>query len=84
MGDQQVEREKVMSKLLRVTAPHFCAGAVYEKQECGWECVKAAPILKWVIGKPPHETRDYLNKRQWAHEWVKAGGQDDTDSQSSN
>jgi len=52
--------------LLRVTAPHFCAGAIFEKGEC----VKAAPIIKWMVGKPPLETRDYMRRKGWQWEWL--------------
>ena len=37
--------------LLRIVAPHFVAGAVWERtRDKGWRCVKAAPILKWMQG----------------------------------
>lgn len=57
-------------RLLRVTAPHFCAGAVFT-HDGQWQCTKAAPILGWMVGKPPSETREYLKRKGWGFEWVK-------------
>ena len=52
--------------LLRVTAPHFVAGAIWVNKEC----VHAAPIIKWMIGKPAIEVKAYLDKRKWKYEWI--------------
>jgi hypothetical protein len=57
-------------RILRVTAPHFCAGAVFVGPP--WRCVEAAPILKWMVRKPPAETRAYLDRKGWAYEWLAA------------
>jgi predicted dithiol-disulfide oxidoreductase (DUF899 family) len=59
-----------MRKILRVEAPHFVAGAVYEQIAGSWHCVFAAPILQWAVGKPPHETRDYIKRKGWKFVWV--------------
>ena len=56
-------------KLLRITAPHFVAGAVWEFNH-GWVCVDAAPIIKWMVGKPPAQIRDYILKKNWSYEWL--------------
>jgi hypothetical protein len=57
-------------KLLRVTAPHFCAGAIWRKDSNGWRCIDAAPILGWMIGKHPDYVRAYLDRKGYLREWV--------------
>jgi hypothetical protein len=54
------------TKLLRITAPHFVAGAIWVNKEC----TEAAPIIKWMVGKPPLEVKAYLDKRKWKYEWI--------------
>lgn len=56
-------------KLLRVVAPHFVAGAVWEFKH-GWQCVEAAPIIKWMVGKHPREVSSYLERKGWSYEWL--------------
>jgi hypothetical protein len=58
------------TRLLHVTAPHFCAGAVWQHLRTGWTCIEAAPILKWMIGKSPLETHLYLQRKGWKYEWT--------------
>lgn len=53
--------------LLRVVAPHFVAGAIWENNQC----IAAAPILKWMIGKSPGYVRDYLKRKKWTYQWLK-------------
>ena len=53
--------------ILRVVAPHYCAGAIF----IDGKCVKAAPIIKWMVGKPPQETKRYLLKKGYKYEWIK-------------
>lgn len=57
-------------RLLWVTAPHFCAGAVWQRQGEAWVCVHAAPIIYWMVGKPAGEVKAYLQRKRWAYEWV--------------
>jgi hypothetical protein len=57
--------------LVRVVAPHFVAGLVID--EALDKCVSAAPILRWAIGKPPAELRDYFRMRQWPATVVRNG-----------
>lgn len=57
-------------KLLRVTAPHFVAGAEFCNTNGRWECDFAAPILHWMIGKSPAEIHDYLGRKGWHWEWL--------------
>ena len=48
-------------RLVRVTAPHFCAGLIVE----GGRCVTAAPILKWAIGKDADYLSRYFRRKGW-------------------
>lgn len=57
-------------RLLWVNAPHFCAGAVWQLQEGEWQCVHAAPIIRWMIGKPAADVKATLLRKRWAYEWV--------------
>lgn len=59
-------------RLLQVTAPSFCAGAIYRLEPEGWRCVKAAPILHKLYAMTPEQARDFLNSRRWRWEWVEA------------
>lgn len=61
------------TKLLRVTDPHFVAGAVWEKRHDGeqWVCSgETAPILRWMRGKPAVDVAPYMLRRGWKWEWV--------------
>jgi len=63
-----------MVKILRVTAPHFVAGAVWKKEDGTWCCVLAAPILRWMVGMCSEAAKQYLEKkskeRGWTTEWI--------------
>lgn len=57
--------------ILRVVAPHFVAGAVWEINSKGiWECVAAAPVISWMIGKPGQDTKRYIAKKKWDCQWI--------------
>lgn len=56
--------------LLRVTAPHFVAGAVYEKRGDGWHCIRAAPIIAYLQKMDAVTAGDYLTRKRWKYEWV--------------
>jgi hypothetical protein len=55
-------------RLLRVTADHFVAGAEWQ----GKRCVRAAPILQWMVGKDPQRVRAWLISRGYTWEWLNA------------
>ncbi len=59
-----------MERLLRIEAPHFVAGAVWEKKGDHWNCIHAAPILSWMIGKSPESVVSYLKRKRYKYEWV--------------
>lgn len=59
-----------MEKLLRVEAPHFVAGAVWEKKGSLWACVQAAPIISWMKGKSSEYVQSYLKRKNWRYQWL--------------
>jgi hypothetical protein len=48
-------------ELVRVVAPHFVAGMLVD----GDRVVRAAPILKWAIGKNRDFLRTYFRNKGW-------------------
>ncbi len=61
----------IKEKLLRVVAPHYVAGAVWQNDGTGWRCINAAPIIKWMIGKDPQAVANYFNgkKKGYSYSW---------------
>jgi hypothetical protein len=59
-----------LEKLLRVSAKHFVAGAVFEKRGMVWCCTVAAPIIKYMVGMEPTKIKAYLVKKGWWYEWL--------------
>jgi len=59
-----------MARLLRVRAPHFIAGAVWREIDGQWQCIRAAPILRWMLGKDSATVAAYLRRKGWAWEWL--------------
>jgi len=49
-------------KLVRITAPHFCAGVVVSKQ--------AAPIVSYMIMWPLEQIQHYCWRKGWTWEMV--------------
>lgn len=56
-------------RLMHVTAPHFCAGAVWEKRDGRWHCVRAAPIIGWMAGADAGWVHDWLRLKGYVWEW---------------
>ena len=46
--------------LVRVVAPHFVAGF-----ETDGTVRRAAPIIKYLVGKTDSEARDYIKSKRW-------------------
>jgi hypothetical protein len=63
----RIEREI----LLRITARHFVAGAIFQIQLSRWICVRAAPILKYMVGWNSKKAKDYCLKKGWETEVLK-------------
>lgn len=53
-----------MEQLIRITTPRFCAGTVFENNRI----VKAAPILKWTIGKSVKFVENYCKEKKYKFE----------------
>lgn len=53
--------------LLRVEAPHYVAASIWERGRC----VRAAPIIRWMEGKPWNRVHGWLFARGYAWQWVK-------------
>jgi len=51
--------------LLVIDAPHYYAGAVFINKQC----VRAAPIIRWMIHKPPQQIKAYLKKKGYHYQW---------------
>lgn len=49
---------------LRITAPYFCAGTVYE----AGTIIRAAPILKYMIGWSVMRAVKYCQSKGWHYE----------------
>lgn len=47
--------------LVQITAPHFCAGLVVERDKV----VEAAPILGWTMGQPYSYIKRICVRRGW-------------------
>lgn len=60
-------------RLLRVTAPHFCAGAVWTFIGTKWVCTDAAPIIRWMVGMGAvamAHRRPKMESKGWVFEWI--------------
>lgn len=56
--------------LVRVVAPHFVAGLVFELSLRGHLfCVDAAPILRWCLGCDADYLRGQFRRKKW-QAWV--------------
>ncbi len=53
--------------LLRITAPHFCAGAVVGPDG---RIRRAAPILRWTVGRCPRAVWAWARSRGYRPERV--------------
>lgn len=51
-------------QLLVIDAPHFYAGAIYDERNI---VVRAAPIIKWSVGKSVAEVIAYCQRKRWKH-----------------
>lgn len=60
--------------LLRVSNRYFVAGADWEKDLCGWVCVRAAPMLHWMVGMSPDAAKSELIRRGCTWEWITVVG----------
>lgn len=47
---------------MRITAPHFVAGLVLNANQV---VVRAAPILRYMLGWSRHHVRNYCARKHW-------------------
>ena len=57
-------------RLLRVETEYFVAGAVFERVAREWSCTRAAPIIDWMVGKYPGETKLALLRMDARWQWL--------------
>lgn len=52
--------------LIRIVAPHFTAGVVLGTGNVGFVMVvRAAPIVKYMMGWTEEHVRDYCKRKHW-------------------
>jgi len=57
----------MMKVLMRIEAPHYVAGIVFENGKATKEC---APIIKWMNGKEWNWVVAYLNSKKFSYMWI--------------
>jgi len=55
-----------MTVLLRIDAPHYVAGIIFKDGKA----VRAAPIIKWMIGKEWNWVVAYINSKRFKYQWL--------------
>ena len=61
------EQKQINYKLIRISAPYFCAGAEIDHNN---NVINAAPILKWMKGRNLWWIEKYCNKKKWEIEVI--------------
>ena len=56
---------------LHVKDQKTLAYAVWRVSKDGWECVKATPILGFMVGKKKWDVESYLIKKKWKYYYTK-------------
>ena len=56
-------------RLVRVTAPYLCAGAILESRT--GRILDAAPIIRWSIGHTLEDLRRHARRKRWTVEEVR-------------
>lgn len=54
--------------MIRIEAPHFVAGVIVSGPAGSRVVVKAAPILRWSMGKPARELARWCERKR--HRWM--------------
>lgn len=57
-------------QLIRVRGSWFTAGALIEETDRGWVCVKAAPILRWIMKKEISEILKLFKEKRLTYEKI--------------
>ncbi len=58
---------KMNYRMIRISAPHFCAGAEINERN---EVIYPAPIIKWMKGRTLWWIRKYCEKKKWEIEVI--------------
>lgn len=62
-----------VERILSVTTPHFCAGAVFRRTKGKWRCTEAAPIIEWMTRViHPGVIEQWLKSHQYEFQWLEA------------
>lgn len=59
-----------IERLLWVSNEFFTAGAVWKRISGAWSCVKAAPILRWMVGMNCNQAKLELLRKGCHYEWL--------------
>lgn len=59
-----------MELLVQITAPHFCAGAIFELRDGEWACIEAAPIIRYMTGRSSTWLKSYAARKRWSWQIV--------------
>lgn len=54
-----------MVRLMQIDSPHYCAGLIIKNGIV----IKAAPIIKWMVGKDFNFIISYLNSKKYNYQW---------------
>jgi hypothetical protein len=57
-----LEERPLMETVLQVTAPHYCAGVVVDKDQY---VIEAAPILGWTVGWHVRRLMNYFKRKNY-------------------
>lgn len=57
-------------RLMRCQNDYFVAGAVWRRKDGIWSCIRAAPIIKWMLGMSPESAKMNLAKRGCSWQWT--------------
>lgn len=59
--------------LLWVSNDYFTAGAVWKRIFGVWSCIKAAPIIKWMVGMNKDKAKLELLRKGCTYQWIYPG-----------
>lgn len=60
-------------KKLVVDTPQCYAGAIWRRDESGWACVRAAPVLEWMIGMTIADANARMKEFGYGKLWMDMG-----------
>ena len=67
VGFKTAGRLQAEDVMIRITAPHFCAGVWLSWR--GGEVTEAPPILSYMMGWSQNEVEEYCKKKGWEFEY---------------